>query len=63
MDELLAGWRDSVFNERHRRVPATLAAKLTEMAGEVTAAENIAAVVADARGAYRRSDMWSEPPR
>ena len=42
MEELLEQWRDPVFNDPHRNVPAALAARLTEIADELTAGENIA---------------------
>jgi hypothetical protein len=33
--ETLDRWRDPVFNERHEHVPRALAARLTDMAGEI----------------------------
>jgi hypothetical protein len=35
MTEMLDRWRDPVFDETHRQVPAPLAARLTAMADEV----------------------------
>ena len=49
MDELLEQWRDPVFGDIHRNVPASLAARLAELADELTSGENVVEAVADAR--------------
>jgi hypothetical protein len=49
VDDLLERWRDPVFNDPHRNVPASLAARLIAMAGELTAGENVAEAIANAR--------------
>jgi hypothetical protein len=35
MTDLLEQWRDPVFNDRHKQVPAALASRLTDMADEI----------------------------
>jgi hypothetical protein len=34
MSDVLEQWRDPIFNDRHRHVPAALASRLTDMADE-----------------------------
>ena len=63
MDELLEQWRDPVFNDPHRSVPAALAARLTEMADEITAGENIAEAIANARISDAPDDLLVTPLR
>jgi len=46
--ELLEQWRDPVFGDAHRNVPAGLAARLIDMADEIAADENIAEAIANA---------------
>ena len=48
MHELLEQWRDPVFGDAHRNVPAGLAARLIDMADEIAADENIAEAIANA---------------
>ena len=63
MDELLGQWRDPVFNDRHRNVPVSLAARLTEMAGKITGGENVAEAVANARLPDAPEDLGVTPLR
>ncbi|MGZ4286626.1 MAG: hypothetical protein ACXVHB_21095 [Solirubrobacteraceae bacterium] len=49
MDELLEQSRDPVFSDAHRNVSVSLAARLTELADELTSGENVAEAFADAR--------------
>ena len=63
MDELLELWRDPVFNDPHRSVPVSLAARLTEMADEITAGENVTEAVAKARILDAPEDLGVAPLR
>jgi hypothetical protein len=56
MDELLEEWRDPVFDDPHRHVPTSLAARLTEMAGELTAGVNGSEAIATAQTPGARAD-------
>jgi hypothetical protein len=56
MDDLLEEWRDPVFDDPHWQVPASLAARLTEMAGELTAGVNVSEAIAAARIPGARAD-------
>ena len=49
MRELPEQWHDPVFDDPHRNVPAALAARLTETADEITAGNNSAEAIANAR--------------
>lgn len=49
MTDMLDRWRDPVFNNPYEHVPPRLAARLTEMAEETTADENVAQASADGR--------------
>jgi hypothetical protein len=63
VDELLEQWSDPVFNEPHRNVPVSLAGRLTEMADEITAGENVAEAVANARIPDAPDDLGVAPLR
>ena len=63
LDDLLVQWSDPVFNEPHRNVPVSLAMRLTEMADEITAGENVAEAVANARIPDAPDDLGVVPLR
>ena len=42
MSDVLAEWRDPIFDEKFEQVPAALAARLAEIAAELTAGEDVA---------------------
>jgi hypothetical protein len=63
VNELLEQWRDPVFNDPHHNVPAALAARLTEMADEITAGENIAEAIANATIPDAPDDLLVTPLR
>ncbi len=47
MTDMLERWRDPVFNNPYEHVPPRLAARLTEMAEDIMADENVAQALAD----------------
>ena len=63
MGELLEQWRDPVFNDPHRNVPVSLAARLTAMADEITAGVNVANAVANSRLPDAPEDLGVTPLR
>jgi hypothetical protein len=56
VDELLDEWRDPVFDDPHWHVPTSLAARLTEMAAELTAGVNVSEAIEAARTPGARAD-------
>ena len=63
LDGLLEQWHDPVFNDPHRDVAVSLAARLTGMADEITAGENVAEAVANARVPDAPEDLRIAPLR
>lgn len=63
MDELLEQWRDPVFRNPHWNVPASLAARLTEMADELLAGESVAQAIANATIPDAPDDILVTPLR
>jgi hypothetical protein len=49
MTDMLERWRDPIFNNPYQHIPARLAARLTELAAQTTASEDVAQALADGR--------------
>ena len=63
MTEMLEQWRDPVFENPHQQVPARLADRLTELADQLTAGENVTEAIAAARIPDAPDDIPATPLR